>query len=366
METAFGALEALQLVSAFFPEEWSKSTLEDVQLRRVTGGLINRLHLLTRRTAIAEEPGAVLIRHFGIEGDRQQQPFVSRTTLSSTEQAIVYMEMARRGWGPKIYGTFLGGRLEQWIDAHPLTAEESTDASIRCDVARSFARLHSLQLPFRKDNFQLVVDELDRAAKSKSSEVIDFLLGLEHPEATKCATTFRDTDWSHELAWASSLLRKHNCKTAFTLGDTNYLNILVKNYESQCRAMLIDYETVTYSYRGIDIGGHFMERMYSWGEPTSKLTGYDVPNIEEQRAFCEVYLQEMRNLGQAMSAIDTVDHLMLEAQIGQLYQLLIVILMCLVMDETEGDPLFLAGLNHMMEYYRHSKVKYLSKRVSAE
>lgn len=70
-----------------------------------------------------------------------------------------------------------------------------------------------------------------------------------------------------------------------THGDANYLNILIKNFLSECKAVLVDYETVSYSYRGSDIGSHFTERMYCYNQPDNQLTGYDAPSDKEQRAI---------------------------------------------------------------------------------
>lgn len=143
-------------------------------------------------------------------------------------------------------------------------------------------------------------------------------------------------------------------------GDSNYMNILVRNSpaKDQCPIVLIDYETISYGYRGFDIGGHFIERMYSYKQADSQLTRYPMPSAEEQRAFCEAYLQELHVLGEA-SGLDTVGQLMDEAAIGQLYQLLYTNLMCTVLDEVEVEPVFLSGLLHMMGMYEQLKGEFI-------
>lgn len=103
-------------------------------MRQVTGGFVNTLHLLSRSNVAKDEPASVLIRHFG-QTIAIEDPPPGTTTLSATEQAVVYYEMGRRGWGPKLYGIFPGGRLEEYIDAHPLTAAESMEPKIRQDIA---------------------------------------------------------------------------------------------------------------------------------------------------------------------------------------------------------------------------------------
>lgn len=352
--------QALELVSPFFEAEWPFTEERDVTMREVTGGFVNSLHLLSRSNVAKDEAPSVLIRHFGRKSGIEE-PRGSSTTLSAAEQAVVYYEMGRRGWGPKLYGTFPGGRLEEFIDAHPLTAEESMEPKIRQDIARSYARLHSLQLPLRKQNYRLAVSTLKRHVVNKNTLAEGFSKGGQ--EARDFAEVVRATDWSHELDWVSSLFIKHECKTTIAIGDANYLNILVKNYESDCRVALIDYETATYSYRGIDIGGHFSERMYCWNDPTSNLTGHPAADHEEQRSFCTSYRQEMQALGQELTANDTVDHLLMEARVGRMYQLLFSVLMSfggnVPTEELSQMTGCLVGLTHMMESYRRLKNQFL-------
>ena len=145
--------DALRLVSPFFPTEWATTDVSAAHIKKITGGLINTLHLLWRDTPSIIEPKAILVRHFGQSGALEEPPSTS-TTLSAAQQAIVHWEMSRRGWGPRIYGVFAGGRLEEWyVDAHTLTPAEAMVEDVRGGVARGYARLHSLRLPLRRDGF---------------------------------------------------------------------------------------------------------------------------------------------------------------------------------------------------------------------
>ena len=117
----------------------------------------------------------------------------------------------------------------------------------------------------------------------------------------------------------------------------------------------MDYETATYGYRGIDIGGHFTDRMYCWSHPGSKLTGYCAPGVDEQRSFCASYLQEMQDLGVEMTANDTETHLMMEANIGRMYQILFSVLMSIVWDGIPDEPPLFTGLAHVVQAYRELK-----------
>lgn len=133
-------------------------------------------------------------------------------TLSGPQQAVVYWELSRRGSGPKINGLFPGGRLEEYINSHTLTAAESASELIRRDIAHSYARLHSLQIPLRKDGFETVLQEMSQGSKSKSKEVLESLSAIDDPRAKEYAAIFQRTDWAQELEWISKLFSTHGCK----------------------------------------------------------------------------------------------------------------------------------------------------------
>lgn len=355
------AAAALRLVSEFLGPEWSATKVEDVHLRPIVGGFCHRLDLISRNTPAVFEPGKILIRRFG-RGHGTEDPLATSTTLSAAEQALVYYEMGSRGWGPKVYGIFHGGRLEEFVDSHPLTADESKIPSIRVDIARSYARLHSLELPLRRKNFTRVLEDfkvltepkiMEKYARRSENTLLD--------SAIKYACLLRDTDWSRELAWVGRLFETHDCRKTIAIGDANYLNILVKDCESDCTTMLIDYETATYSYRGIDIGGHFNERMYQWSDPHNSLTGHQIPETDERRSFCESYLAEAIVLREDHMVVpDTVDHLLLESEVGQLYQLMFSVFMGLEY-EGPGDANLYKGLAHMLETYQDLKLSFIRK-----
>ncbi|SMY26015.1 unnamed protein product [Zymoseptoria tritici ST99CH_1A5] len=102
-------------------------------------------------------------------------------------------------------------------------------------------------------------------------------------DAEEPPATFEHFDWNGELDWVVKLFEQYECKTTVMHGDSNYVNILVRNSpaKDQCPIVLIDYETISYGYRGFDIGGHFIERMYSYKQADSQLTGYPMPSAEE-------------------------------------------------------------------------------------
>ncbi|TLD05691.1 kinase-like domain-containing protein [Venturia nashicola] len=355
--------DALRLVSSFFPTEWAITDIDAVHAKEITGGFMNSLQLIWRDTAPVSEPGAILIRHFGKSGSIEEPPSTNMT-LSAAQQAVVYWKMSRRGWGPKIYGCFPGGRLEEYfVDSHTLTAAECLQPDIRSQVAKSYARLHSLQLPLRRDSGRLLLQQFIESVQKKREGILPQLQAVDDPRGVSYAKIFERTDWIAELKWVADLFVKHSCKITAIHGDTNHLNVLVKASTASTtteRIVLIDYETVAYNYRGFDLGGHFAERMYCYKQPSTQLSGAALPDEEEMKAFCREYLDELRALGLGLDEIDTVEHLMLEARIGRLYHYLFVNMMCTVFDELELEPVFLETSAHMMGMYERLQGEFLA------
>lgn len=385
------ATTAQNLISPFFPKLWAALDPQDINVREIEGGMINTLHLVRRRDKIfsseepdvegeeeeEEEPRAILIRHFGkVEGKAAGDSDGGdadgdELTLSTAEQAIVCYESGRRGWGPKLYGCFPGGRLEEWVEnSHPLTSAESLKEEVRRGVAGAYARLHSLELPIRRDGFERVVVRFKEGVRGKRGEVLRVLGEVKGKEAEVYAGVFGRIDWIGELEWIVSLFRRFECRKTITHGDSNYLNILVRHDQPErggdLPVMLIDYETVGNGYRGVDIGGHFNERMYCYTQVETQLTGFLAPSQEEQKMFCGDYLEAMRGLQGSKEEGDTVEKLLLEARIGQLYHLLFVNLVCTVFDDVEVEGAFLAALGHMMGRYEVLKGEFVRDYLVGE
>ncbi|CZT18037.1 uncharacterized protein RCC_03875 [Ramularia collo-cygni] len=365
--TTLDAATAQELISSFFPLEWATTSASSISIQNITGGLVNTLHLVRRSSPSLHEPQAILIRHFGHISQNEDPHADDVLTLSAVDQALVACEMGRRGWGPKVHGIFQGGRLEEWIEGSRTFHPEDVLGDVGRGVARGYARFHSLEMPIRRDGFERVVKEFRDGVRGKREKVLDELRAVKDSMGWKYALLFEEMDWLGELAWVVSLIEQFKCRKTLTHGDSNHLNILIWSSAHKEDALdsvvLIDYEMVSYSYRGIDIGGHFNERMYCYTQPDTQLTGYPPPNSDEQRGFCETYIHETRELKGMIEEGDTVEQLLLEAKIGQLCHLLFTNLMLTVLDEVEIEPVFLEGMVHMMETYGRLKEEFIRGRM---
>ena len=176
-------------------------------------------------------------------------------------------------------------------------------------------------------------------------------------------------EWEQEMVWLQQEL--HNLKRSFILMDTNFLNVLVKEKvtkESESRIMMIDYEAAHHGYRGVDLGSHFMGRMFAWSHPHSKVTGHGYPSLGERRTFCQFYLQELLRL-QSEDERDVdmeaaTDELVRESDVGVLFFACWV--MSMITKYRLPDKLFVVGLSRCIRLYYDRKNELMQSKPQSE
>jgi choline kinase len=83
-------------------------------------------------------PPTLLLRIYGPSSDA----LISRTE----ELRILHVLFTEYGLGPKVYGTFDNGRVEQFFPSRALTADELRVPKISASIAKRMRELHSVDL----------------------------------------------------------------------------------------------------------------------------------------------------------------------------------------------------------------------------
>ncbi|VEL40865.1 unnamed protein product, partial [Protopolystoma xenopodis] len=87
-------------------------------------------------------PSKVLIRVYGE---------VLRNNLDSLVlDSVIFALLSEKRLGPRLYGVFRGGRIEEYIASRPLRTDELRIPCISAEIARHLARLHLLNMPLPK------------------------------------------------------------------------------------------------------------------------------------------------------------------------------------------------------------------------
>lgn len=203
------------------------------------------------------EPKKVVIRKYGgntIENIQSLRP------LTTTEELVLLCELGRRNLAPKLYGFFDGGRIEEYIDSHEVTAEEACTPEIEVDFAKNLARFHAVNdVPFPKPgyDFGVVLREQYRVAK----EGIDKILANKELAPLYHIVKY---DWEKEFRWLSQLIHLTKHRIVLMHWDAHLGNIGIRNNKPEnnegLSTILYDYELASYNMRGKDIGVFLMAK----------------------------------------------------------------------------------------------------------
>ena len=271
-----------------------------------------------------EGPLSLVYKKYG--GNKMSETASKIASVNSPlTQSLISYEVSKRGWGPKLYGLFDDGRIEECVDGRLLSASEAFEEEMTCHMAKAFARFHSLDLPFDKKS----VDPLTASKKAFLVEKPLLQEWIDSAVATEeCLTSFRallDFPLEEEYTWVSSVFAKTKHRKAFCAMDSNYLNRLVRKDETvEHRCLIIDYDISCWYDRAFDLSSHFIFRLITAENRDNFLTGSPYPSREEQRYFLARYLEEASKVFQDFDphGMDNVDHLQLETDIYALIVLL--------------------------------------------
>ncbi|XP_054589618.2 choline/ethanolamine kinase isoform X1 [Nothobranchius furzeri] len=311
----------------FLSGSWKTLQEADFQISIVSGGLSNLLYLCTlpdHVKCLGEEPHQVLLRIYGailqvsLFGLRlgvfwlntylllsfflarvkqitlcSAVFFVIQGVDSLVLESVMFAILAERRLGPKLYGIFPEGRLEQYLPNTRMRTDQLSDPAISAEIATKLAHFHEMVMPFNKEPkwlFGTINKYMDQVLE------INFVRDTHVKKYNK----LMKLDLPAELQSLCALLAATPSPVVFCHNDVQEGNILVleeKDHNSTDHLMLIDFEYSSYNYRGFDFGNHFCEWMYDYTYnewPFYKASPENYPTREQQLLFIRSYLAEQR------------------------------------------------------------------------
>ncbi|XP_034031394.1 choline/ethanolamine kinase [Thalassophryne amazonica] len=271
----------------FLSGSWKTVQLEDFQISVVSGGLSNLLYLCTLPDhvhCVGEEPRQVLLRVYGA---------ILQGVDSLVLESVMFAILAERTLGPKLYGIFPEGRIEQYFPNTRMCTDQLSDPSISGEIATKLARFHKMVMPFNKEPkwlFQTIDKYMDQVMK----------LQFVRDTHVKKYNRLMKLDLCAELGSLRALLAETKSPVVFCHNDVQEGNILILGEQDQTstgKLMLIDFEYSSYNYRGFDFGNHFCEWMYDYTYdqwPFYKVTPENYPTKDQQLHFIRSYLAEQK------------------------------------------------------------------------
>ncbi|KAM9352477.1 choline/ethanolamine kinase [Symphorus nematophorus] len=271
----------------FLSGSWKTIDEEDFQISIVSGGLSNLLYMCSLPDHVqceAEEPHQVLLRIYGA---------ILQGVDSLVLESVMFAILAERTLGPKLYGIFPEGRLEQYLPNTRMHTEQLSDPVVSAEIATKLARFHEMRMPFNKEPkwlFGTIDRYMDQVMK----------LTFTRDAHVKKYKKLMKFDLPAELESLRELLAATPSPVVFCHNDVQEGNILMledRDQTSTDRLMLIDFEYSSYNYRGFDFGNHFCEWMYDYTYnqwPFYKATAENYPTREQQLFFIRSYLAEQQ------------------------------------------------------------------------
>ncbi|KAJ8252511.1 hypothetical protein COCON_G00218230 [Conger conger] len=293
---------------------WKTLHEEDFQISIIRGGLSNMLFLCALpddAPSVGDEPREVLLRLYG--AILQMSCNKGGAKENNTEgaeamvlESVMFAILAERELGPKLYGIFPQGRLEQYVPSRRLDTSELGIPGTSAEIAQKMARFHGMRMPFNKEpkwlfgTMDKYLNQVLKLTFSRESQVRQFarLMAFNLPQ---------------EMETLRSLLDSTPSPVVFCHNDCQEGNILLlngrENADDGHRLMLIDFEYSSYNYRGFDIGNHFCEWMYDYTHetfPFFKASPENYPTKAQQLHFISSYLAEYDGGFQILSEGDQV------------------------------------------------------------
>ncbi|GBG31906.1 Choline/ethanolamine kinase [Hondaea fermentalgiana] len=298
---------------------WSALATEMFECKVITGGLTNMLNLVrvkdeahkdavagaaaeTAATVETAEQAAAadgeeaastmaLVRIFG-EGTDE---FIDR----AAEQAVC-TAVARAGIAPHVFGTFPGGRAEQFlVRAKSLINHDLHNEQILVEVAQLMAKMHTLSLPKEAAHTPLSEPMTPQILRRLYSSAVEtrFDVGEEPFKALKLAALRVDT-LATEIDRIEDELKSSGMGIVLCHRDLQSGNVMIDRDEAGAlkRAYLIDFEYSGKDFCGFDFGNTFNEM--SINNFSSRYPGFclDVdmyPTRDQQHFFFDHYLRHI-------------------------------------------------------------------------
>lgn len=287
----------------FLHGSWKRVSEEEFRISIIRGGLSNQLFLCSLPDSldvVGDEPRSVLLRLYGAilqmscnKGDSRQSNTEKHFQGADAMvlESVMFAILAERELGPKLYGIFPQGRLEQYVPSRKLDTWELNRPDISAEVAEKMAKFHRMKMPFNKEpkwlfgTMDKYLSQVMRLKFTRESQLHRFnrLLSYNLPQ---------------EVDTLKSLLESTQSPVVFCHNDCQEGNILLlkgRQSADQHKLMLIDFEYSSYNYRGFDIGNHFCEWMYDYNceeFPFFKVSVENYPSKAQQMHFIEHYLRE--------------------------------------------------------------------------
>ncbi|PFH49199.1 hypothetical protein AMATHDRAFT_63568, partial [Amanita thiersii Skay4041] len=274
---------------------WSNPdiTSDRINVHKVSGSLTNAVFFVSS-PSVPEVP-TVLLRIYGpSSGDLISRP---------RELHTLHVLSSQYNIGPRIYGTFDNGRVEEYFESTTLTPADIRDSRTSRCIAARMADFHSVHLaavedvPRQANNPWDIGVTRNVAAWLGPAQAILSLPSV--PESTKSELDLKRfrKEWDKYLHWLSRVDDVNSgSRRVFAHNDAQYGNLLrlkhvKEDLEEHHQIIVVDFEYAAANPASYDIANHFHEWTADYHSPTPHLLDVSkYPTREQRHNFYAAYL----------------------------------------------------------------------------
>lgn len=338
------------IIGVFLTNEWPNVDPETLVVTRNTG-YANMNYIVERPLPEGDTHSEPLKVFFKIHGELDGEIAVFEHLVpNKQEEAQLCYDYGQSGLGAQVYGFFQTpdgtfGRIDEFLDARNLEPEDVEDTNVRADIAKGLAVFHTLATRLEKKPVQSYYEAITRElARYHKMDKLKKLAS----EGGVCIGDLVNYDFVSRIQRVTNKLDSIGGKKGWCIHDIQFMNVMVRNNpkEGESRIFLLDFEFVFQNYRGLDIGGHFLQKMFKWFDEESKIANCRPYTEEEKRHFCAEYAKQWN---EATGDSDTADQVFMEAELGVMLTITFEIhnMLCFMDQDDDNNPLDLLGLRKL-------------------
>jgi len=272
-------------------------TPQSLKIFKVSGSLTNAVFFISCSLNLAP---TLLLRIYG--------PSSGSLISRPRELHTLHVLSSQYHIGPRVYGTFENGRVEEYFDSVTLTAADLRVKQISQWIGARMAELHSVDIDAVEQT-----SPLDPRSKGKGWEIgvkknVKSWLGpargvLALPFLANAIRKELDLDsfsedWNRYMKWLSEIERIEGAsRTVFAHNDAQYGNLLKltklpPGTAEHRQLIVVDFEYASPNPAAFDIANHFHEWTANYhGSVPHVLNPSLYPTHEERRNFYLAYLE---------------------------------------------------------------------------
>ncbi|KAI0067752.1 kinase-like protein [Artomyces pyxidatus] len=294
------AQQLLELFNILRVPSWSKSAVkpQTLSVRKVSGSLTNAVFFVSSTSTSSR---TLLLRIYG--------PSSGSLISRPRELHTLHVLSSAYHMGPRIYGTFDNGRIEEYFDSVTLTASDIRDARTSGYIGARMAELHGVDIaaiegtPPSSPHGSAIVQI--GAKKNVRSWFPPARHVLALPSLSPGIRDELDLDvfqakWERYVEWLQSWETRGASKRVFCHNDAQYGNLLKLNkfkegVPEHHQIIVVDFEYASPNPAAFDIANHFHEWTANYHSPTPHVLDPTLyPTLEQRRNFYLAYLTHVQ------------------------------------------------------------------------